>query len=70
MLNMIQKDIDSTWEYAVRNEQYSPKNNVRLLGLEKEPDENLEAKFIAAKTMERRLSQRKLKSYIELVLEE
>ena len=40
------------------------------LALKKEPDENLEAKFIAAKTMERRLSQRKLKSYIELVLEE
>ena len=43
----LRKDIDSTWEYAVRNEQYSRKNNIRLLGLEEEPDENLEAKFIA-----------------------
>ena len=30
----LRKDIDSTWEHAVRNEQYSRKNNIRLLGLE------------------------------------
>ena len=43
----LRKDIDSTWEIAVRNEQFSRKNNIRLLGLEEEPDEHLEAKFIA-----------------------
>ena len=42
----MQKDIDLTWDYAVRNEQYSCKNNIILLGLEEQLDENLEAKFI------------------------
>ena len=30
----LRQGIDSTWEYAVRNEQYSRKNNLRVLGLE------------------------------------
>ena len=42
----MQKDVDLTWDYAVRNEQYSRKNNIRLLGLEEQPGENLETKFI------------------------
>lgn len=37
--------IDDTWEYAVRSEQYSRKN-VRIYGLEENPDENLQEKFI------------------------
>ena len=43
----LRKDIDSTWECAVWNEQYSRKNNIRLLGLKEEPDENLKDKFIS-----------------------
>lgn len=38
--------IQSTWEYAVRNEQYSRKNNVRIFGLQEERDENLEERVI------------------------
>ena len=38
--------IASTWEYAVRNEQYSRKNNVRIFGVEEDPQENLEVKLI------------------------
>ena len=38
--------IASTWEYAVKNEQYSRKNNVRIFGVEEEPEENLEVKLI------------------------
>lgn len=44
----LRQGIDSTWEYAVRNEQYSRKNNLRVLGLEEEEEENLEDKFIDA----------------------
>ena len=44
--SMLKHDIDLTWEYAVRNEQYSRKNNLRVLGLVEEERENLEAKFI------------------------
>ena len=33
------------FDYPVRNEQYSRKNNIRLLGLEEQPSENLETKF-------------------------
>ena len=42
----LRHDIDLTWEYAVNNEQYSRKNNIRMLGIDEEPDENLECKFI------------------------
>ena len=38
--------IASTWEYAVRNEQYSRKNNVRIFGVEEDPQEDLEVKLI------------------------
>lgn len=44
----LRQGIVSTWEYAVRNEQYSRKNNLRVLGLEEEEEENLEVKFIDA----------------------
>ena len=37
---------DSVWEYAVKNEQYSRKNNLRIHGLEEEEGENLEEKFV------------------------
>lgn len=46
MESVLKHDIDLTWEYAVRNEQYSRKNNLRVLGLMEEERENLEAKFI------------------------
>ena len=42
----LRHDIDLTWDYAVNNEQYSRKNNIRMLGVDEEPDENLECKFI------------------------
>ena len=45
---VLKQDIDCTWEYAVKNEQYSPKNNLRILGLDEGEDENLEEKFIEA----------------------
>lgn len=44
--SMLKDDIDLTWEYAVRNEQYSRKNNLRVLGLAEDERENLEEKFI------------------------
>ena len=44
--NMLKQDIDATWEYAVRNEQYSRKNNLRILGVDEEEGEDLESKFI------------------------
>ena len=46
MENILRQDIDATWEYAVRNEQYSRKNNLRILGLDEEEGEDLELKFI------------------------
>ena len=45
---VLKQDIDCTWEYAVKNEQYSRKNNLRILGLDEGEDENLEEKFIEA----------------------
>ena len=45
---VLKQDIDCTWEYAVKNEQYSRKNNLRILGLDEREDENLEEKFIEA----------------------
>lgn len=47
MEDVLKEDIDLTWEYAVRNEQYSRKNNIRILGLDEDLEENLEAKFIS-----------------------
>ena len=44
--SVLKDEIDLTWEYAVRNEHYSRKNNLRVLGLVEEEEENLEAKFI------------------------
>ena len=44
--DLLRQDIDQTWEYAVRNEQYSRKNNLHVLSLEEEEGENLEEKFI------------------------
>lgn len=45
----LRQGIDSMSEYAVRNEQYSRKNNLGVLGLEEEgKEENLEDKFIDA----------------------
>jgi len=46
--DVLKRDIGYTWEYWVKNEQYSRKNNLRILGLEEEPEENLEEKFITA----------------------
>ena len=40
-------DIDLTWEYAVCNEQYSWKNNLRILGIDEQEGEDLEGKFIS-----------------------
>ena len=45
---VLNQDIDCTWEYAVKNKQYSRKNNVWILGLDEVEDENLEEKFIKA----------------------
>ena len=45
---VLKQDINCTWEYAVKNEQYSRKNNLRILGLDEEEGENLEDKFIEA----------------------
>ena len=42
----LRHDIDLTWYYAVNNEQYLRKNNIRMLGLDEKPVENLESKFI------------------------
>ena len=42
------QDIDCTWEYAEKNEQYSRKSNLWILGLDEAEDENLEEKFIDA----------------------
>lgn len=38
--------IASTWEYAVRNKQYSRRNNVCIFRLEEDPEDNLEVKLI------------------------
>ena len=32
--DVLKHGIDLTWEYAVRNEQYSRKNNLRILGID------------------------------------
>ena len=44
--DVLKHDIDLTWEYAVRNEQYSRKNNLRILGIDEREGEDLEGKFI------------------------
>lgn len=43
---VLKQDNDCVWEYAVKNEQYSRKNNLRIHGLEEEEGENLEQKFV------------------------
>ena len=45
---VLKQDIDCTWEYAVKNGQYSRKNNLRILGLDEGEDENFEEKPIEA----------------------
>ena len=42
----LRSQINETWEYAVRNEQYSRKNNVRIYGLEENTEKDLKAKII------------------------
>ena len=42
----MKRDNDFVWEYAVKNEQYSRKNNLRIHGLKEEQGENLEEKFV------------------------
>ena len=44
--DVLKYDIDQVWEYAVKNEHYSRKNNLRILGLDEEEGENLEQKFV------------------------
>ena len=44
--HVMKRDNDSVWEYAVKNEQYSRKNNLQIHGLEEEEGENLEGKFV------------------------
>ena len=46
--SVLKYDIDCVWDYAVKNEQYSRKNNLRSFGLEEEDRENLEEKFITS----------------------
>lgn len=38
--------MNETWNYAVWKEQYSRKNNIRILEVEEEPEENLEEMVI------------------------
>ena len=45
--DVLKHDIDLTWEYAVCNEQYSRKNNLRILGIDEQEGEDLEGKFIS-----------------------
>ena len=45
--DVLKHDIDLTWEYAVRNEQYSRKNNLGILGIDEQEGEDLEGKFIS-----------------------
>ena len=58
--SVLKQDIDSVWEYAVRNEQYSRKNNLWVLGLEEDERENLE------KICKKRFNLARLKSFIGL----
>ena len=44
---VLRQDNDLTWEYAVRNEQYSRKNNLRILRIDEQEGEDLEGKFIS-----------------------
>ena len=46
--SVLKYDIDCVWDYAVKNEQYSRKNNLRVFDLEEEDRENLEEKFITS----------------------
>ncbi|KAL9977424.1 hypothetical protein ACROYT_G014824 [Oculina patagonica] len=62
---VLRQDIDQMWEYAVRNKQYSRKNNLRVLGLEEEEGENLEENFI--KLVEEHLQEEVLANAIEII---
>ena len=44
--DVLKQDIDLTWGYAARNEQYSRKNNLRILGIDEQEGEDLDGKFI------------------------
>ena len=46
--SVLKYDIDCVWDYAVKNEQYSRKNNLWVFGLEEEDRENLEEIFITS----------------------
>ena len=46
--SVLKYDIDCVWDYALKNEQYSRKNNLRVFGLKEEDRENLEEKFITS----------------------
>lgn len=43
---VLKQDVDCVWEYAVKNEQYSRKNNLQIHGLDEEEGENLEERFV------------------------
>lgn len=62
---VLRQDIDQMWEYAVRNEQYSRKNNLRVLGLEEEEGENLQKNFI--KLIGEHLQEEVLANAIEII---
>ena len=42
----LEEKIASTFDYAIKNEQYSRKNNLRIYGLKEERDEDLEGKVL------------------------
>jgi len=44
--SVLKQDINLTWEYVFRKEQYLRKNNLRVLNLVPDQKENLEVKFI------------------------
>ena len=46
MMRELRSEINETWEYAVKSEKYSRKNNVRIHGLEDNTEEDLETQII------------------------
>ena len=63
--DVLRQEINETWEYAVRNEQYSRKNNLRVLGLDEDETENLEEKFI--KFVQDNLQEDIVSDHIEII---